>query len=65
MKVKMYRTAKYGNVSEVEVEKITAMPGPEEITEDDIEYADGIMMTLWMPDGTTMFVPHSFIIEIC
>lgn len=64
MKVKAYRTCKYQNASTYDVEKITAMPEPEEITDDDREYADGIMLALWLKDGGTVFIPHSFLIEV-
>lgn len=65
MKVKMYRTAKFDKTCTYEVEKITAMPEPDEITQEDKNQADGIMLTLWFKDEMqAMFVPHSFIIEI-
>lgn len=64
MKVKAYRTAKLQKTSTYDVEKITAMPEPEEITDEDREYADGIMLCLWMKDGSSVFLPHSFLIEV-
>lgn len=64
MKVKCYRSAKMQATTVVEVEKITAMPEPEELTEDDRRGAEGIMLTLWTPEGATIFLPHSFLIEI-
>ena len=64
MKVKCYCTGKYQKTVTYEVEKITAMPEPDEITEEDIEYSDGIMLGLWLPDGSTVHIPHEFLIEI-
>ena len=62
--VKCYNTSKYQNTTTYKVKDITAMPGPEEITDDDIEYADGIMLTLNLADDRTIFIPHSFLISI-
>lgn len=64
MKVKCYRSAKYQNTSIYDVAKITAMPDNDEIQDDDRKYADGIMLCLWLADGGTIFIPHSFLIEI-
>lgn len=64
MKVKVYNTTKYHNTTTYDVERITAMPEPEEIEQEDIDYADGIMLGLWLTDGSTVFVPHNFLIEV-
>ena len=64
MRVTAYRTSKYCATSTYDVEQITAMPGPDEITEDDRKYADGIMLALSLRDGRTIFLPHSFLIEV-
>ena len=64
MKVKVYNSAKYQKTTTYNVEKITCMPEPDEIEPDDIEYADGAMLGLWLSNGGTVFVPHSFLIEI-
>ena len=64
MKVKCYRSGQMKATTTIEVEKITAMPGPEEITEEDRQDANGIMLTLWTPEGHPIFIPHSFLIEI-
>lgn len=64
MKVKMYRTAKYQKTDILEVERIEAMPDTDEITQDDIDIADGVYMTLYKKDGSTLCVPPSFIISI-
>lgn len=62
--VKCYRSAKMQKTDEHEVEWISAMPGPEEITDEDRESADGIMLCLNCTNGMTIFLPHSFLIEI-
>ena len=64
MKVKVYNSGKYQKTTTYDVDKITAMPEPEEIDDEDIEYADGVMLGLWLKDGRTIFVPHEFLIEI-
>ena len=66
MKVRMYNSGAYKNTSVIaDVIKITAMPEPQEITEDDIECCDGIFLTLYRSgDQPTMFIPHSFLIEV-
>lgn len=64
MKVKVYNSAKYQKTTTYEVEKITAMPEPGELTEEDIDCANTIMLALWLKDGRTVFIPHSFLIEI-
>lgn len=64
MKVTAYRTSKYGKTDTHEVDKILAMPGPDSITEEDIKYADGIMLCLCLKNGETIFLPHSFLISI-
>lgn len=64
MKVKCYRTAKHQKTSVYDVEKITAMPDAHEIQDDDRECADGIMLCLWCSDESTVFIPHSFLIEV-
>ena len=66
MKVRMYNSGAYKNTSVIDdVVKITAMPEPQEITEEDIEYCDGIFLTLYRSgDQPTMLIPHSFLIEI-
>jgi len=62
----MYNSGAYKNTSVIDnVVKITAMPEPQEIMEDDIEYCDGIFLTLYRNgDQPTMLIPHSFLIEI-
>jgi hypothetical protein len=64
MKVKCYRSAKMQATTIIEVERITAVPEPEEITDEDRRDAEGIMLTLWTPEGHTIFLPHSFVISI-
>ena len=64
MKVKCYNSGKFQKTTIYDVEKITAMPEPEEITEEDIENCDGIMLTLYKTNGDTLFIPHEFLIEI-
>ena len=64
MKVKVYNSTKYHNTTTYEVEKITAMPEPDEITQEDIDYSDGIMLGLWLTDGRTIHIPHCFLIEV-
>lgn len=66
MKVRMYNSGAYKNTSVIDnVVKITAMPEPQETTEDDIEYSDGIFLTLYRSgDQPAMLIPHSFLIEI-
>ena len=64
MKVICYRIAKMQATTTIEVEKITVMPEPEEITDEDRRDADGIMLTLWTPEGHPIFLPHSFVISI-
>jgi len=64
MKVKVYNSGKYQKTTTYDVDKITAMPEPEEIDEEDIEFSDGVMLGLWLKDGRTIFVPHEFLIEI-
>jgi hypothetical protein len=64
MKVICYRSAKMQATTTIEVEKITVMPEPEEITDEDRRDAEGIMLTLWTPEGHTIFLPHSFVISI-
>ena len=64
MKVKVYNTTKYKNTTTYDVKKITAMPEPDEITKEDIDEANGVMLGLWLTDGRTIFIPHSFLIEV-
>lgn len=64
MKVKAYRTAKFKNFDVLDVDKISAMPEPDELTDDDRKYADGVMLTLQCSDGRVIFLPHCFVIEI-
>ena len=66
MKVRMYNSGAYKNTTIIDdVEKITAMPEPIGITDDDIENCDCIYLTLYRSgDQPTMFIPHSFLIEI-
>ena len=64
MKVKCYNSGKFQKTTTYEVVKITAMPEPEEITEEDIENCDGIMLGLWLTNGDNLFIPHEFLIEI-
>lgn len=64
MKVKAYRTAKFKNYDVLDVDKISAMPEPDKLTEDDRDCADGVMLTLYCSDGRVIWLPHCFIIEI-
>ena len=66
MKVRMYNSGAYKNTSVIDdVVKITAMPEPQEITEEDIEYCDCGFLTLYRSgDQPAMLIPHSFLIEI-
>ena len=64
MKVKCYNTGKYQNTTTYDVESIDAMPEPEEITDEDKEYADGIMLHMTTTDGRNIFLPHQFLISI-
>lgn len=64
MKVYAYNTGKYQKTTIYNVDRIEAMPEPNEITEEDIEYSDGIMLTLYCSDGRTIFLPHEFLISI-
>ena len=60
MKVRMYNTSTIDDVV-----KITAMPEPQDITREDIEYSDATFLTLYRSgDQPTMLIPHSFLIEI-
>lgn len=65
MKVKFYNSGKYHNTTTLnDVEKITAMPEPIDITPEDIEYSDGIFLTLYRTGGPDTLIPHSFLISI-
>ena len=64
MTVTAYRSTKYEKTTSYVVEKITAMPEPDVIEDEDRESADGIMLTLWLRGGGTVCIPHSFLIEI-
>lgn len=66
MKVRMYNSSVFKNTSVIDdVVKITAMPEPQDITREDIEYSDAIFLTLYRSgDQPTMLIPHSFLIEI-
>lgn len=64
MKVKCYRTTKCQNTDVLDVEKIFVMPGPEDITDEDIQYADGAMISMTLKDGRLIAMPHHFIIKI-
>lgn len=65
MKVRMYNSVKFHNTTTLDdVEKITAMPEPIDITPEDIEYSDGIMLTLYRTNGPDTIIPPSFLIEI-
>lgn len=64
MKVKCYCTAAYRNTDVYDVDRITAMPEPDELDDETREYADGIMLCLDLSDGRTIFCPHSFLISI-
>lgn len=65
MKVRMYNSSKFHNTTVLDdVERITAMPEPIDITPEDIEYSDGIMLTLYRTNGADTIIPHSFLIEI-
>ena len=64
MKVKAYNSGAFKKTTIYDVVKITNMPEPEEITDEDIEECDGVMLGLWLKDGRTIFLPHEFLIEI-
>lgn len=64
MKVKAYNTSKYHGTTTYDVTKIEAMPPPNEITDEDMACADGIMLTLHLRGNRTVFIPHSFLIEV-
>ena len=65
MKVRFYNSVKYHNTTTLDdVEKITAMPEPIDISPEDIEDSDGIMLTLYRTNGPDTIIPHSFLIEI-
>lgn len=66
MKVRFYNSVKYHNTTTLnDVEKITAMPEPIDITPEDIEDSNCIFLALYRSgDQPTTLIPHSFLIEI-
>ena len=78
LKVTCYRSSKMESTNVYMVKRIEAMPGPDEIMPEDREFADGIMLHLFLNSSTTftntdgtktvlfddMFIPHSFLISI-
>ena len=64
MKVTCYRTIAYKNIDVIEVDSITCMPSPDEITDEDRENADNFMLCMNRTDGGVTIMPHSFLISI-
>lgn len=64
MKVKAYNTGRYHGTTTYDVTKIEAMPPPNELTDEDVACADTIMLTLHLRGNRTVFIPHSFLIEV-
>ena len=62
--VTYYRSSEYKKTYTCAVSRIEVMPPPEELTDEDIELAEGMMLTLYLTDGRVICVPHSLIISI-
>ena len=67
MKVKVYNSSKYEKTTVYDCARIDAMPDAEDLNSDRefwLENPSGIMLHLNTKDGSDLFVPHSFLIEI-
>ena len=64
MKVRCYNSGRFHGTTTYDVCKITAMPEPNELTDEDVACADTIMLALCTKDNRAIFIPHSFLIEV-